>query len=128
MLLQKVVGQAPPDHRAHQIGLSEAISLDRGDPRLAAEILDRECSAFLPREEAGAVGNCAAQVQLEARAMFAEARTRTRDSLVSLRHLMERLALTPTPKTVIFISEGILIDREYQETSAGSDRSPRADR
>jgi VWFA-related protein len=116
-MLKRVVGQAPPDHRAHQIGLSEALILDRGDERLAAEILDRECAAFFTREAGSDPGSCPQQVRLEARSMFAEVKTRTRDSLISLRHLMERLAQTPTPKTVIFLSEGILLDREISDPS-----------
>jgi hypothetical protein len=49
--------------------------------------------------------------------VFVQARERTRNSLIALRSLVERLSLTPSPKTIILISEGLVIDRQLSEVS-----------
>jgi VWFA-related protein len=113
-MLQKIVGQAPSDHGSTKVGLAEALALERGNEQIIAELVDRECPGFRTAEE---VAICRSQLAVEARAMFADTKSRTRDSLLSLRHVMERLAQTTNPKTVVFVSEGILIDREVSEIS-----------
>lgn len=113
-LLQKIVGQAQADHGIHKIGLAEALALERGDEQTIAQVVDRECPGFRTPEEITA---CRSQLAMSARAMFGEIRNRTRESLLSLRHVMERLAQTGTPKIAVLISEGILLDREVADIS-----------
>lgn len=108
-MLQKIIGLAPADHGPNRVGISEALALERGDEQAVAELLDRECPGFRTPEE---IAVCRQQLANEARAMFADVRSRTRESLLSLRHVMERMAQSPAPKTVVLVSEGIYIDRE----------------
>src|SRR5262245_48323644 len=113
-MLQNIVGQSPANHGSSRVGLSEALALERGNEQLVAEILDRECPGVRTPEE---IAVCRSQVANEARSMFAETKSRTRDSLLSLRHLMERLAENSSPKTVVLLSEGILLDRDIPDVS-----------
>ena len=59
-----------------------------------------------------------ATLQAQARSLYVDLKGRTRDTLLSLQHVMDRLARTATPKTVVFLSEGMMIDaRDLGEIS-----------
>lgn len=108
--LAKLVGQANEEHGALRVGIDEAVRLDRGDPLLMQELIERECAVALePLENA----RCRNDILRDARTVYQQARARTRDTLISLRSIMDRLAGVPGPKTVIMVSEGILLDRDY---------------
>ena len=49
--------------------------------------------------------------------LLLDARERTRNSLIALRYLFERVATSETPKTIVFISEGLLLDRDYTDVA-----------
>src|SRR6187397_2132026 len=67
---------------------------------------------------AATIGECRQKLEGQARTLYIDLKGRTRDTLLSLRQVMERLARTATPKTVVFVSEGILIDaRDVSEIS-----------
>ena len=105
--LQSVVGTADDgEHQDNQIGLSEAIALQRGNRQVLQEILDRECTGLT----AGTLADCRGTLEARARSVYVDLQGRTRDTLLSLRRVMERLSRTTTPKTVVLLSEGVLID------------------
>jgi tetratricopeptide (TPR) repeat protein len=58
---------------------------------------------------------CEGQVMSDAKTLYAIARERTLNSIIALRQLIERMSLTPSPKSLILISEGLVIDREFSE-------------
>ena len=89
------------EHQDNQIGLSEAIALERGNRQVLQQIVDREC--------AGLAADCA-NLQNQAHTLYIDQKSRTRDTLQSLQHVMDRLARTNTPKTVVLLSEGVMID------------------
>jgi VWFA-related protein len=109
-LLDHVVGVAVPNVGPHNIGVSEVFGLERNDQRIRANLIDRECPGFRTEDEVAA---CLKQLEGEARALSAEIRERTRDSILGLRDLMRRLAEVPSPKTLVLFSEGLLIDRDF---------------
>ena len=111
-VLQKVIGLAPATHPGTKIGFSEALAFQRNDEVVVDDVIARECPAFRTAEE---VAICRAAIATDARAVYAEARTRTRDSVLSLQHVMERLAQVQGPKTVVMISEGLFIDRDISD-------------
>jgi VWFA-related protein len=113
-LLDRVVGLNTPNVGPHSIGVSEMLGLERNDSRTIFTLIDRECPGFRTQEEVAA---CRKQLEGEARALSAELRERTRDSILGLRELMERLALVPSPKTLVLISEGLVIDRDVAQLS-----------
>ena len=122
-LLPRLIGQAG-SATPSRVGLAEALDVQRGDQFTMREILDRECSGL---HNALEIQECTQQLTTEADTVYQAARERTRNSLVALRHLIERLALTPSPKTIVLLSEGIVLEHDLVE-SPGSGRRPRADK
>src|SRR5437899_2281900 len=61
------------------------------------------------------------QPQLEAREEAAfvvnEARERTRTAVIALQSILRRLASSDAPKTIVFISQGLVIDRDAARLS-----------
>ncbi|HXW08803.1 MAG TPA: VWA domain-containing protein [Vicinamibacterales bacterium] len=111
-MLPKLVGTATPIMTSYRIGLSEAVQIDGGDPRALEQLLARECAGV---REPAEIEMCNRQLTADAQQLAQVARERARNSLVSLRHLVERLAATPAPKTIVLISEGLVIDRDDGE-------------
>jgi len=108
-LLDRIVGEASEPIGPRRIGLSEALAFERNEDSTIATVLDRECSAD---PTPGSRDTCRMQLASDADQMLAFSRDRTRNSLVALRQLFERVATSETPKTIVFISEGLLLDRE----------------
>jgi VWFA-related protein len=111
-LLDGVVGTAVQNVGPHNIGVSEVFGLERNDHRTITTLIDRECPGFRTVEE---VAECQRQLAGEARALGSEIRARTRDSLLGLRAVMERLAAVSGPKTLVLLSEGFFIERRLSE-------------
>lgn len=113
--LQLIAGKSDDgEHQDNQIGLSEAIALERGNRQVMQEILDRECTGLA----AGTLAECRDTLEARARGVYVNLQGRTRDTLLSLRRVMDRLTRTTTPKTVVLLSEGVLIDsRDINEIS-----------
>ena len=110
--LQKVVGGAMQDDRQSRVGISEALGFSRGNEQVINEVVDRECPGMRTPEE---VVTCRRELANEARTVFTTSRSRTMDSLVSLRRVVERLAGTTTPKTLVLLSEGLFIERDISD-------------
>jgi VWFA-related protein len=113
--LKSIVGTSDDgEHQNNQIGLIEAIALQRGNRQVIQEILDRECTGLA----AGSLSDCRQALEGQARSLYIDLKGRARDTVLSLHHVMERLARTATPKTVVLVSEGILLDaRDLGEIS-----------
>ena len=111
--LQKIVGLwNQGEHQDNQIGLAEAIQVERGNQEVIRQILDRECTGLGAGDD---LNSCRSKLIGQAHTLYVDLTARTRDSLVSLNHVMDRLARTSTPKTVIFISEGLILERGTNE-------------
>lgn len=111
-LLERVVGQAAERSGPQRVGIAEALAFQRGDQMLISSVVDRECSTDLmamTREQ------CLQGLTSEADQLLVMSRERTRNSMTALRHLFERLATSDTPKTIVFLSEGLLVDREIAD-------------
>ena len=113
-MLKRIVGQAQTPIGPHRVGISEALRVDRSDELAMASIIDRECAGY---REPGEIAACRSAVAAAAREVISDVRDRTRNSILSLRYIMERLAQTRTPKTVVYMSEGLVIDRDFAELS-----------
>ena len=113
--LKSVVGTSDDgEHQSNQIGLTEAIALQRGNRQVIQEIMDRECTGLA----AGSLSECRQLLEGQGRTLYMDLKGRARDTVLSLRQVMERLARTQTPKTVVLVSEGILLDaRDLGEIS-----------
>ena len=113
-LLESVVGQATGSAVPESVGLAEAIGIQRGDDNVMATVVDRECGAD---PTSGSIAQCKQMLTGEAQQLLSIARERTRNSLIALRYLFERVATSDTPKTIVFISEGLLLDRDNTDVA-----------
>ena len=112
-MLRKIVGQNSNIMTMYRMGVAEAAEIQRGNQLMLVEVSDRECAGKTGME----LILCRRQIESEAMTLYSLARQRARNSLMALKHLMERLALTPSQKTIIYISEGLVVDRELSDVS-----------
>ena len=105
--LERVVGRQARFEGTRNIGLYEAIAIsERGDNRVFQEVVRRECarSTGFAREE------CERQVENESDTLARDVRRNSYDSLSGLRNLLAALSVIEGPKTLILLSEGLVID------------------
>jgi VWFA-related protein len=105
-LIPKIVGQAGATIGPQRLGLGEAMRIDRGDQIALATAIERECP---PSDRAV----CSQELAAEARELVGEARERAVTSLGPLRSLMEQLAASSAPKTLVYLSESLVIDQDH---------------
>jgi VWFA-related protein len=118
-LLQKVDGTAVASLGTRNIGITDALAFERKDQFGMDAAVERECGAATGGRGAGGSDMllCKNEVRGEAGLVAADARTRARTSVEGLRALIEGLPASETPKLVVFISEGLVIEREAAQLS-----------
>ena len=105
--IARMVGQKAPELRAtHSISLTEAIAIERGEPGSLEQVVSRECSGMSSRD----VAACQLEVELEARDKGRNANQAATDTLNQLGALFAGLRSIDAPKTLIFISEGFVLN------------------
>jgi VWFA-related protein len=108
-MLENIVGQATESFGGKNVGISEALAIQRNDQTVINDVVQRECGADL---NPGIRDSCLQQITGEADQMVTTAHQRARDTVLELRSLFEKIASSETPKTIVFISEGLLLDRD----------------
>ena len=107
------------------LGVSEALEIaDGGRARLAEAVL-RECGRSLAEyvsttraaDDAAARDSCPEQVEQESRGIAQHAHARARMSLAALEALIARLKELPGPKTIVLLSEGMIVDPRRVDVS-----------
>jgi VWFA-related protein len=111
--LLRTDGQANPGPGNKNIGIAEALGFERGNRIAMDTAMERECGT--PGGRSG--GNsevlmCMKLVNEEASIVAAYARERARNTLAGLRAILERFGAGDTPKTIVLISEGLVIEGE----------------
>jgi len=115
--IARMVGQRSPDLRGmHSISLVEAIAIERGDPGSLEPVVARECAGMSSREVAG----CQLEVETEARDKGRNANQGATDTLNALTALLTALRSIDAPKTLIFISEGFVLNDLARISELGS--------
>ena len=104
-----MVNQGP-----RSIGVSEALGFERKDNFVIERTLERECGA-LPADLRGFGGGgelkiCMNQVYSEAALVVSDARNRAQESIAGLEALIKRLPPSSTPKVLVYISEGMVLE------------------
>jgi VWFA-related protein len=112
-MLSRIVGQESGYPSAYRIGLMEAAEIYRGNQMILSEVINRECSALRNVE----LEICRRQLASDALAVYSMGRERARASMDSLKRLIDRMSLTPSLKTLVYISEGLLLDRDLGDVS-----------
>jgi VWFA-related protein len=114
--LHEIDGTALPNQGPRSIGISDALAFERDDQFAMDRVIERECGA-LPTELRGFAGGgelkiCMDQVHSEAKLVASDARNRAQESIIGLEALIKRLPPSSTPKVLVYISEGMVLDRE----------------
>jgi VWFA-related protein len=120
----KVMGTNVPIGQGRRMGLSEALAIERRDPGALQDVVDRECGGSTRNPED--VVACTADVIAEASSLVVTAKSQSAVSLTALRSLVRRLAAIEGPKTLILVSEGLVIDRQMDLLSWVSDETAQA--
>jgi VWFA-related protein len=113
-LLAKVAGRGTDELGPRRIGLSEALALQGNDRTATREVVARECGADAAPT---LIESCMQRILSEAGQLLMSVRERTRNSLVALRGLFDRMDTGNTPKTIVLLSEGMLLDRDLADIS-----------
>jgi hypothetical protein len=116
--LESLLGHTDPVFHQFNLGLLEAVEVADGNRTRLADVVLRECGRSLSdytsvaRATDDAVGRdaCPEQVEQEARAVAQHARTQARISLSALMALIDSLKNLEGPKTVVLLSEGMVVD------------------
>lgn len=110
--LTKIYGQSDYDFGPYNIGLVEAQAFERSDRLVMDRTIQRECM-----RDGGLEQGCPERVEMEARQMATAIRTRALASLRGLDEIVAVYKLTDAPKTIVLISEGLLIQDLMSEVS-----------
>jgi VWFA-related protein len=103
------VGRASPYKGRFFMSLSEAFATyEHSDALLRAQVIARECAAVLgnPVE----LTRCEIEVEQDAGQYVSHMRQQTQASLISMREVLRSLSVLDGPKSVILISEGLVLE------------------
>jgi VWFA-related protein len=115
--ISRMVGQKAPELRSgHSIALVEAIAIERGEPGALESLAARECAGLSQRE----AQPCQFEVETEARDKARNAGQGAEDTVRALTALFTGLRAIDAPKTLIFISEGFILNDVARISDLGS--------
>ena len=107
--LERVVGEAHRLRLEIDLGVYESFALEEPiDVQAAAKALLRVCGRFPPTSEA--FEQCQIQLHSEASTIVADIRHRVNESIRTLSSILEALRDIEEQKTLIWISEGLIIE------------------
>ena len=119
--LQRVDGQADRGPGRRSITVADALQFERGNNVAVEQVTARECgnSAATGPASAGLSDQmiCRKDVKEEAGIIAAYAHERARNTLAGLHAILDRLGSSETPKTIVLVSEGLVIDGERYATA-----------
>jgi VWFA-related protein len=113
-LLANVAGRGTDELGPRRVGLSEALALQGNDRTAVRDVVARECGAD---PAPTLIESCLQRIQGEAAQLLHSVRDRTRNSLLALRGIFDRMDTGNTPKTIVLLSEGMLLDRNLADIS-----------
>jgi VWFA-related protein len=124
--LQRTDGQADPGPNTKNVGVAEAMRIESGNNLTFDEVVSRECGS-MQSAGPGSTGLseimvCRRAVKEEANIVAAYAHERARNTLAGLRNILERLGASETPKTLILVSEALVIEGD-RAAAAGLSRA-----
>jgi VWFA-related protein len=114
--LPRLVGQAEVFPTSYRIGISEAMAIQRGDRTALNTLIERECSSARTLEDQE---SCRSRLIADVAGLATLVRERTLNSVTALRALVERCAKISGPKTVVYLSEGLVAENLSELTWLG---------
>jgi VWFA-related protein len=106
--LPGLTGLADTFPTSYRIGTSEAMAIVQGDRTALNVVVQRECASAPSTEERDI---CTRQVVTDANGIYSGVSERTQTALTTLRAIVDRLSQTTAPKTIVYISEGLVLER-----------------
>jgi VWFA-related protein len=107
--LLATVGLATPYKGRYHMSLSEAIAtVEHSDVSLRNQLVQRECGGALLSEIE--LARCEIEIEQEASEFVTHQRLQTQASLRGMREVLRSLAALEGPKSVILISEGLVLE------------------
>ncbi len=99
--------------RSTRIGISESLAFEKGNSITIEDVYSRECGGVGARGGGGSdVMICRKMIAEDANIVAAYAHDRARNTINGLRNILDRLGSSDTPKTLLLVSEGLVIDGE----------------
>ena len=115
--IARMVGQRTAELRStHAIGLGEAIAIERGEAGSLEPVVARECAGMSARDAAP----CVTEVETEARDKARNANQAANETISALASLFSGLRAISAPKTLIFISEGFVLNDPSRVSELGA--------
>src|SRR4029453_13022312 len=113
-------GTASAPLGVHNLGISDAMIFERKNDLAMSDVYERECGSPAPGTGGRGGGQsdiltCMNEVSVGAAEISADAGERARNSIRGLRALLDSLPPSQTPKMLVLISEGLVVDREIAE-------------
>jgi len=108
------------------LGISEALEIAEGGRARLADAVLRECGRSLTDyvntaraadDPSSARDSCPEQVEQQSRGLAQQAHAQARTSLAALEALIARLKDLPGPKTIVLLSEGMIVDPRREDLS-----------
>ncbi|MEW6322037.1 MAG: VWA domain-containing protein [Acidobacteriota bacterium] len=110
--LLSIVGQASPTRGRFYFSITEALAIvEHSDAVLRAQVVLRECGGILV--SAAELERCERDLEQEAGEFMIDLRRRTQLSLRAMRDVLRNLSAVDVPKSVILISEALVLERDY---------------
>ena len=129
-VLRTAVGAAVEAERTDRVGVAEAIAVlespsASGVPAQSAlaDLFERECPG---EHDQASLDRCRRQLEGLARTVYTSARSRASSTMLALREIVDRLALSSDPKTMVLITEGVLVGRNFADTAWVPERTAAA--
>lgn len=106
--MMRVTGRVTPTSRRFNISLTEAYAIYRqSDAMLIATVIQRECAGVFGAAE---LERCERDVEQEAAEIVGDQRQQTDRSVGSIRAVLKSLGGMEGPKSVVLISEGLVLE------------------
>jgi VWFA-related protein len=108
-VIDSVITGITTDRYEFNIGTSEALEIERGDPNLHQQVVDRECHALQvdPSRAMLLDQSCGARVDVQLHQMQIQIHLRGQRAIDSLLDVADRLVSLRGPKTMLFVSGGM---------------------
>jgi VWFA-related protein len=117
--LAGMLGRGDLSSGQFNLGISEAVEIAEGGRARLADAVLRECGRSLTEyvstaraadDAASGRDSCPEQVEQQSRGLAQQAHAQARTSLAALEALIARLKDMPGPKTIVLLSEGMVVD------------------
>ena len=103
----------------HNIGLTEAMSIYKGDRTTLEQVQNRECLTNSAGSNVVQIEMCRTQVEMEAQSLAQQSTHEGDQTLQGLRDLLIGLRAIDAPKTMILISEGFVLTDDLMVMELG---------